>query len=58
MVSVGGTSRGWSEVGICLTVDPPGSRLSSVMPKLGPPPSEWSFAELKLTGGGGASRGV
>lgn len=56
--SVGGTSRDWSEGGICLTVDPWGSTLSSEMLQLGPPLSERSFAALKLTGEGKASPGV
>ncbi|KFO36311.1 Proline-rich protein 14, partial [Fukomys damarensis] len=38
--SVGGTSPRSEGRGICLTVDPPGSRLSSAMLKLGPPPFE------------------
>lgn len=55
---VGGTSRDWSEGGICLTVDPWGSRLSSEMLQLGPPLSDRSFAAPKLTGEGEASPGV
>ena len=54
--SVGGTSRDWSE-GL-LDSGSPGIRTEFVMLKLGPPLSECSFAEPKLTGRGGYSRGV
>lgn len=44
--------------GYLLDSGSPGIRTEFLMLKLGPPLSEWSFAEPKLTGRGGSSRGV